>query len=322
MAAGKAEKVACLVDLLPNTAPRDRDKLLEFIETSRTEIQDTHGLIWNELRELVAHHREHQEQDWALQEDVLIRIDNLYKAYTPTIASIKHRSLFEHEWELRPEDLSGKKWSKNERTEYLNGVRISAFKEIYMEEGIDGILKLAASLKTAGALARAGANADLHAHEIQQIIHLLAAQEKSNLWHFASRYILFKFLDLGSAWVKNTLKILERSIWIADARANFYLSLPFSRETWSLIEEERKEDQEQYWRTVNPHFHFDDNYDRLYAVEKLMQMRRFITLIDNIPYEAENLPSATLISILAGANDNPVDAGTPLSSNDVSKVFS
>ncbi len=313
------QKAAVLVNCYPDISPAERGKLLHFLNDFKTTHSSGHELIWDNLRQLLSNHREHSEQLWALPENELTKIDELYHLYLPKDLKWRYRFLFEDSWPYFPEGFKRKALSHEEKEEFFGQRRSKAFKEIYKAEGLDGICALLKLIKNTHQLSKAAAAFPFSNEEEKTILSLVDSEARSNELYFAQDYIFHKALT-DETWPARAWEVIKNN-YNDEKIAFFFLGLPQKPYCWNLLESARHSAQSIYWQRINPWFNKESADNNLYVIQKLKEQGRYTTLIEKLGYICDEFSSEELSSILTGAGTTTPEEGVRLNVYNVGRFF-
>lgn len=321
LAKGNEQKCSELVCFFPNLNFKEREKLLQFLKASKEAFEQKENLVWNELRELLSRHREHAEQEWALPSEELDKIEEVFTSYTPKDIKEKYKYLFENGRALFPEGIKRKEMSHGERDEFVNEKRKIAFYEIYTSEGLQGIVELVKALSNAYQISRTAAKSNLSKEEEIHFFALLSSDQTNKQTLFTQQYIFIKAIDAGWEWVVWAYNSIKGMHAEHEILAYFFLSLPQNREVWNLLESADKDTFNIYWHKVSAYFYHEKVDDKLYIINKLQEVNRCCSIIDNISDAAEDISSKLLGSILLKAATITSEENSKLDTYHVSRLF-
>ncbi len=140
-------KLAALIQESVNLFPYDRDKLLSFIESICSKVEQVTFSAWHKTRQILYHHRSHPEASWALSERELSRYEKLYEILQPTQTVEKIVWMFNEHWPNFPQGHKYKTDSHDEQEKFILEKRIQGLKAIYKEHGLSKIIELGKDVK-------------------------------------------------------------------------------------------------------------------------------------------------------------------------------
>lgn len=203
---------------------------------------DDKNRIWNRLKKLTTRHRRFSDVKWALSDALLTRLEQIAELLKPTDPFILYQRLFS----VRDLDLYEEKGNWEAQREKLDKKREATIRDIFLKEGIEGVIHFADSVMAT-----------------QQVGHALAALEKSAIDHrllpdfLSTKENKHKSLITGYVWNRFRLggwvwcDSLDKNEWTSQQLGQFLIYLPFAQETWSRVTQWLGKTEEDYWLHVN-----------------------------------------------------------------------
>lgn len=96
LAEGKEEKIAALINMFPEMPAKNKESYLQYLKEHIGLIDHSKDFIWNNLRTLIAKHREFPNAFWVLSEEYLEKLDTVLDLYAPTAESGRNLYLFKN----------------------------------------------------------------------------------------------------------------------------------------------------------------------------------------------------------------------------------
>lgn len=221
--------------------------------------------IWENLDELVRHHRKFSDAEWALPEDAVNKIAETAQSLAPTSPAFKYQHLFGG----RDFDLYDEKGNYDEQRKRLDEARQAAILEIIGDGDVDTALKFAAKV---AAPYEVGLALGLIASDEMEgsILPSLLNSEDDSLIRVVAGFIWARFWERKTEWVD---AVLERA-WSPEHKAKFLTLLPFEDEIWKRVSTHLTTTQEAlYWKNANVNPYGPDR-DLSVAIEKLLEYGR------------------------------------------------
>jgi hypothetical protein len=267
LAKSDSEKLCELIKRLSDLPRAAHESLLEHLASgSIVSLPETDRLpIWENLDELVRHHKKFSDADWAMPENAVNKIEQTAQALAPTSPAFKYHHLFGG----RDFDLYDEKGNYEEQQKRLDEARQGAISEILSDGGIEAALKFAAKVAAPYEVGRALGVVASKEIEIS-ILPSLLDSEDDTLVQVIAGFIWARFWKLRTEWVDAVLA-RESS---PDHRAKFLTFLPFEEEIWNRVSTSLTVTHEAlYWKNakVNP-YGLDRNLT--IAIEKLLEFGR------------------------------------------------
>jgi hypothetical protein len=225
--------------------------------------------LWNQLTELAARHRQFPDAAWVLPDATLLRLEAFAAHLEPTGIAQRHARLFE--W--RPDLPGTDKYDLAEYDAALADARSLAVEDSLALDGVDALLRLADASTLPGALG--AVTADVGREDLgKQILRSLhfGGRQREFAMGWAARTAELR----GRQWTDETTTSLRTAP--GPARSSFYLSLPNEPHTWSLVDADALDVQDQYWHSVAYFGVAPEDAEAL--AERLLERRRPWSTID------------------------------------------
>ncbi|MBZ2206525.1 hypothetical protein [Massilia soli] len=309
-------RVVSLVAHLGNLQPPNRARLVAVFEENLSLHSNPEGsVLWHRLREFVAHHEGFPDSDWSLKGEEIVFLKKLLDQHRPSDSVAQARHLFD-DWM----PLVG----TNEKTsmEDVEAARAMELRRVYDELGIQGLFRLANTVKLPGQMGRAFEALDLAFDDADKLIFdlMAAGGECYNLACMISGVLR---RDGGVAWVSYfTMFIAPRckstkdTVWLL---ANW----PNNAETWAFVQSLGQDVANTYWNEVGslpwngPVEEFDE------AISELRRAGHSLRVLTSLHKREGQLDSKTLLSLLDEAVAEIVKGGgaNTMISYAISEVF-
>ncbi|MEJ7739860.1 MAG: hypothetical protein WKF97_20730 [Chitinophagaceae bacterium] len=296
LASGNEERVASLIVFYPRLLHEDSDKLLKFLLESKDLTNHPKDAVWNELRSLLGWHREHSEQDWALSEDELKKIEIVFTVYTPNNDLKRFLFLFKENWPAFPQGLERRKMK--EANEFINEQRRAALDCIYKKKGLSGILEMAEDLENLGFPGHSMSELDFSNEEEMMILRGLTNGSNNKINMLCRYYLFARSIKLKESFVNKTWEMILSMQPDDNVQSAFFLSLEPQKFIWALLESLPPAVGNEYWLKVNLSLDRFSTDHRLYAIYKLLEVNRHVIIINQVSHFAEELPTELLINLL------------------------
>jgi hypothetical protein len=151
-------------------------------------------------------------------------------------------------------------------------------------------------------------------------LYLLNATGPGNQLYFVQGYIFHKAFA-SDAWLNHAWTTVNQEFKDENILCSFFLALPQRRTSWTKLETTPEKIQNIYWKKINPLLYQDDLEDKLYVIKKLMEQKRYITLVDKIAHDSDELPSELLAEILSHAVTAAPEEGARTDRYDIGQIF-
>jgi len=269
-------KVSELIDRLGNLTHQARETFLVFLESSefRAANEEVRSKVWDELSDLVVRHNRFAAADWAMPEEMLLRLTKILDLITPSSAQRRYQRLFtENDFDLIDENASYEKEDYEKSLEKIEVKRRDAVKEIFDKHGIDAVMKFSLSVRSPWRVGKSLGTLPLDTDN-EVLPHLLNADEKA-LRQFAGGYILGRFRARSWTWVDS----LDMGKWDVDQKGQFFSYLPFIAETWSRVDTALANQGVAYWSRANAN-PYDEKKELPTGIDRLIQYERPASAIE------------------------------------------
>lgn len=304
-AEGNGQRLAELIERLPDLPPSTHDQLLMYLEsdTVLTLPETDRAHLWTALVNLVTKHRKFADADWAMESRQVDRIDAIAERLAPKSPALLHKRLFSQS-EL---DLYEEEGNYEQQAAQLERRRQQAVQEIAEAGGIKAVIDFAASVPSPWRVGfsfgyAASADAD------SAILPDMLDPEQPALAQFAGGFVRGRFNSQGWEWVDK----IDTSDWTPDQIGQFLSHLPFVPETWERSARLLGSNESPYWtRTnVNP---YAAQTDFELAVDKLIQHGRPFAAIQclyRMLRDGQPLDTTRALSALLAALDSSEGASS------------
>lgn len=294
-----------LTDLLEKSEskqiqPADREKVLSFIESILDKVEVINNKAWHELRNTLSQHRSHPDAKWSLPEKILKRYEDIYKKLEPEDPIEQIVWMFNDHWPNFPEGLEKKELSYREQEKLVVERRVEGLKKIYDEYGFQKVKELATSIKETWVYGDTLARIVDEEKEVLELCDYLKEDEGPVL-HFIQRFILRKSIINGIDWVFELYEKLKEEGCTDIQLARVFHQVDQSKVVWGFLEKTSPETQRNYWKGIYPHFWDASEEDFVYGIDKLIEVKRFISALDIAYHEPKKLPTTKLVEVLESA---------------------
>lgn len=318
------ERWTTLVDRLSDFAP-DAEQAIERLAKVASCADNGSGAdaLRHELRDLLHHHREYREADWALPAEVLDKIEVIYEGMTPNDPISRYSWLFRNDARLPSPETRG--WQADD-AELLERRKAAAL-EVFRTGGIDALFALAAETSTPGFIGVSLHQDGVPSAEQEEIIKASLLRDKSSERDIAYGMITVTFKDEGEAWAQ---KLLARAIserWCDDAIVIMLRAFPQRRWTWDRAAEIGSAIERAYWERL-PILWIEGNKEDIeFAARKLIEVRRAHHAIHFLGHHLEKGISSDLFvevlqrAVADGQRDNAEGNEVTMFRHHVAKIL-
>lgn len=249
------KRLSELVEAYPDIQ-KGWDKLGEMVtkllnETNIDEWDDNDKIIVKDsLDELITRHKEFDEVDWALPEEILSRLDKIRDKYTPSDIILRWRPYFSYE----PNDPEGpQKRYDDEWDKWLDEKRKQAVIEIYEQKGLPGLLRLSNKTTLPEYVGQAVACLSLKENEIAELLEKTLSispglYQGNSLLQFGRGFAFIHFRQAQDDWIEKVL--LLTIAWSPEIYANLVLTASPSPELWKKLDGWGEMAKQLYWENI------------------------------------------------------------------------
>ena len=237
-------KLTTLIERLGTLPYPAHVKLLEHLgsETVISMPQADRLRLWNGLTSIVTKHRKYSHADWAMKPELVDEIAEVANRLTPNSPSYLHQRLFTE----RDHDLCEENEDYAEEERKLSEKRQNAVQEIFVEGGMEAILRFAQAVESPWRVGLALGTASTKDVD-EEILPTLLNSESAPLAQFAGGFVWSRFWEQKWNWVDQ----INKSDWSTQQLGQFLAYLPFTSGTWERAANLLSADQSQYWSRAN-----------------------------------------------------------------------
>ena len=280
--------------------PADREKVLSFIEANLEKIKITDNSAWHNLRGTLSHHRSYPDAIWALPEVQLERYDDIYKKLEPSDPIERVIWMFNDHWLSFPEGLERKELSYQDQEKLVSERRRQGLRSIYQEYGFEKVKELAKTIKETSIYGDALAHILENEEEILSLCEYLKVEE-APVQNFIQRFIFRKSMINDVDWVFVLYKRLKLSGYSDEQLARIFNQVEQTKIIWDFLSTTCENTQISYWKNIYPHFWGLPEEETIFGINKLMEVKRFISALDIIYHEPKKFPTEKLVEVLGKA---------------------
>lgn len=310
VAEGNAQRLAELIERLPDLPPSAHDQLLMHLESDTVltlpEADRLH--LWTALVDLVTRHRKFADAHWAMESRQVDRIDAIAEQLAPKSPALLHKRLFSE----RDFDQYEEKGNYEQQAEQLERRRQQAVQEIAEAGSTQAVIDFAASVESPwrvgfsfGCVASADADSAI-------LPDMLDTERRAFAFaQFAGGFVRGRLHSQGWVWVDK----IDSSNWTPDQIGQFLSYLPFVPETWERSARLLGGDESPYWKktAANP---YETQTGLELAVDKLIEHGRpfaairclYRMLMDKQPLDSTRAVSALLAALDSSEGASARDA--------------
>ena len=260
------DRLSSLIDNFDNLSQSAFDKLIEVLASQpiSTLPEEQRLLIWDHLTKITNKHRKFSYTEWALPENLIVRIEHVAEQLAPMNPLNQYQHLFTDD----DSDLYEESGDWQEQEERLTVQRDNAISEIFQQNAVTGVIQFAESVISPFHVGYA-----LGVIENDMIEEALLPQflDTSNNKHktLVSGLIWRRYRVKNWEWFDN----IDRLSWTPAQIGQFLAYLPFIKETWYRASRWLQEHEHEYWiRTSANPYQANGSLDT--AIDKLIKHSR------------------------------------------------
>lgn len=280
-------------DSLPRPA---FDQLLEVLSSQPiSELpEDQRLLLWGRLRKFTNKHRRYSDAKWALPDDLITRIEEVAKRLAPADPFNLYQHLFtDDDFDLYEEAGD---WEKQQKR--LEERREQAIREIFQQNGVDGVIQFAESVASPEKVGYAVGGIDDDTIEQTFLPQLLDAED-NELKVLVSGFIWRRYQIKSWDWCDN----IDKSGWTPAQIGQFLACLPFTKEAWDRASEWLQNHEGEYWTRTGANAYQSEGYLHI-AIEKLIEHGRpyaAINCLDRMRHDKQPIDTNQCVRALLAA---------------------
>jgi len=298
MAMRETRKLANLIEHFDHLPSPMQEQVLEHLRSAEiVTLPEPERLpLWTAVVNLVMRHRQFADADWAMEPELVDKIDNAAKKIAPDSPMLRHRRLFsEQAWELFEDEGSFEEQNKK-----LDEIRQQAAGEIFRSGGVPAVLEFAKNVESPWYVGN-GLGAIAEGQTDREVLPDLLGAEAKHLLQFADGFVRGRFRTQGWQWVDQ----IELTNWTPSQIGQFLAYLPFASETWKLVSALLGEDESPYWSRANA-TSYDEDIELDYGLNRLVEYNRplvAIRCIFGMKHQKKSVnPELTIRALIAVVN--------------------
>jgi hypothetical protein len=312
LARGDTSKLNELIDYLDHLPRQSFEKVLEHLSSEKVSgKQESERLnIWIGLTKFILKHKKFADAEWALNPDMVKRIEEVCKPLAPKNPLNLNRILFSSS----DSDLFEEKGNYQEQRLRFDKRRNKAIIDILKYGGTDAVLEFAMIVESPTLVGHSlGCNGE-SAIDLEILPDLLNSAN-NNLAQFVSAYVWSRQRSQGWEWADR----LDLTGWTHAQIGQFLACLPFTEETWRRSNALLGNSEAEYWSRT-PVYPYQLDGELGLAIEKLIEHSRpnaAINCLSSMIHNKLPLDKALSIKALLSA----VSSSEPSYSRDVYDII-
>ena len=226
--------------------------------------EDQRAPLWSRLVKFITRHRRNSDTKWALDESVLISLDEVAKELAPKSVQLHTQRLFlEDDFELYED---GDNWEIKRNKLYQK--RQQAINDILTHDGLQGVLDLAWGVFNTGVIGDILAEVDKKGLDSQLLPNFLDKNDVKK-WHLIVSYSYTKQRIYGWQWFDS----LDKSNWDKKEIAILLSIMPCEKNAWDRVNQLLGDKENLYWDSTNAS-NFNTGINIEFAIRKLLEVKR------------------------------------------------
>ncbi len=237
------KKLNELINRISDLSDPARDKIINHLTSEPIiNLPEIERLpIWETLNNIVRKYRKFSDAQWAMSENVLIKIEKAADALTPNSPDIRYRYLFGE----RYYNLYDEKGNYEEQKKRLEDIRENALTKILDTGGISYLLNFALNVSDPFQVGFTLGNIASNSIEKEILPKLLISKNEFEK-KLIKGFVWSRFWKEGKKW--EWADNLLTNKWNVAQKSVFLTLLPFEKETWMRANKHLKTDEGLYWQ--------------------------------------------------------------------------
>ena len=302
-AARWSDLLDCLSDLAPK--PACALAVLEAAEPQITKKADR-AAIWDKLRRTLHHHRQFQDAEWSLPDEVLDRLEAVYDRFAPTDSIERMAWLFQRSVALPKRSSEG--WETEQRD--IDTARQQAAQELFKASGLPAVLKLARLTGEARYIGKALHDSELPTCEVDAILKASVRSDDAREQDVGHGLIVSKFRNFKEPWATALIAKARAENWGDTSLLAILRALPARPWTWDQATQLGTEIETAYWRHAPVSWMTEGREEIVYAIRMLISVGRARHALPLAAHDKKcRLPTDLVISLLLEADQQPFENG-------------
>jgi hypothetical protein len=265
-------RVIELADNLANFTKDAFDSAIDLIDSFASSDTDDEDRLraWEHCVEIRNKHKRFSDAQWAMPQDQVDKLSAAIHALKPADHRLYNRRLFgQRSYDLFEDDGD---WREQEKK--LAQMRNEAVTAIFKDYEVSGLLEFVETIDRPDLAGNAASASGIDIPN--ELMKSLMIDDKSEFKQFISGYVWSKNHLEGTPWVRGVI-----TSWEHDELVQLFLLLPFTMETWALLEASLAGNETAYWESTSSNaYHCDSTDESYYAVDKLLENNRPLAAID------------------------------------------
>jgi hypothetical protein len=248
--------------------------------------------LCSQLREIVCHHREFADAEWALPKEVVDQLGEVLQRFVPDDLVTRHQFLFDTYLPNLTDPAPSRDFKKSQ--ELIEQARSNALEEIWRAQQASGIKRLSESVKFPSSLGICIGNSSF-VNEIEEMVLSWLGNDNNSLDQTARAYIGVRYVQ-NPDWLE-TIRGQFGGHWHDDMWACFCSGLPFKKAAFDFLETLPEGVRHHYWQNIEAYYLQKEEQECAnWVIEQL--------LAHNRPFAAINAAALHITARKTGLNGN------------------
>ena len=272
------DKINELIKEIANLPQDGREVILNHIALDKiVKLPEIERLsLWESMSKLVRQHRKHADAEWALPEEIIVKIEKVANILEPKNPSLKYRQLFT----IQHLDFMDGTGNYEEQRDRLDKIRQDAIRKILDIGSVKDILDFAHRVASPREVGYALGSIDIGEKCEADVLPFILDSTDDVDKEFSSGFVNVRYRTYGCNWIDDLLA----KDWTEEQKVIFLILLPFEEKIWDRVVTILPEDHQGfYWQNVET-FSCNPEDNITIPVEKLLKYERVISAINYIAY--------------------------------------
>ncbi len=248
------------------------------------------------MRKFISRHRTFSEASWVLSEPILEQLENLLPRLEPDDPIKRHRWLFD-QW---LPSLPASEKAIDMRQAQADELRQTAVRDILNRDGIDGLVRLGTTCNYPAIVASIVVPLVADVDSTYALVEKSIPMGEKGLT-FASCVSGRARAVYGDTWSERVNELASAQALSPSTITSLLLLWPDDRSTWEAAMSFGVEDS--YWLQKPIRLLADVLEERLYEVNRLIEVGRAAELLSRVQYQVEKIPTQVLVQLFDRALD-------------------
>ncbi|HFH3591301.1 helix-turn-helix transcriptional regulator [Pseudomonas aeruginosa] len=304
-AGSSAPRWVDLIERLPDLVSGPVDVIAELDKAEKSiPDEEDRSVLWAAIRRTLHHHRQFPEAEWAMAEDFLSPLEEIYERLTPSDKFQRVSWLFAG-GVVVPRPSSG--WESEQRD--IDELRKQAADSLFRDGGVSAVLELARQIEHPTILGKALYESGLSEPDLQTLLEAALLSGSTQERELARGLIAPSFYFKGKEWGDLLVTKALTAGWDSSAVLAILLALPTQAWTWEQARRAGTKLEERYWKAVPVFWSKEQKQDVCYAIDKLISVGRARAAVAFAGRDTTlHLPTAMLVELLNQAVMQPEEA--------------